>query len=322
MTDTSIHFTLEPQDNDRLARLCGALHGNIRQIEKGLQVRILAQGHSFHIDGEQMSAKHAEQIIKKLYQLTEHSQTINAETIQLEMTTATTVTATEPDHNKAATNTVLTIRHKTIKGRSPAQQRYLTAIAQHTISFGIGPSGTGKTFLAVASAVAALEQEMVDKIILVRPAVEAGESLGFLPGDLAQKIDPYLQPLYDSLARLLGNERLQYLIDKQKIEIAPLAYMRGRTLNDAFVILDEGQNTTEEQMKMFLTRIGFGTKAVVTGDITQTDLPRNKESGLKQAIRLLNNIEGIGFNFLTAQDIVRHPIVQEIVNAYENQSIC
>lgn len=226
---------------------------------------------------------------------------------------------TEKEDKPTAADYILKLHKTIIRPRTPNQHHYLKAIARHDINFGIGPSGTGKTFLAVACAVESLEKEAVKRIVLVRPAVEAGESLGYLPGDLAQKIDPYLRPLYDALYEMFGIERVNQLLNKGIIEIAPLAYMRGRTLNDSFVILDEGQNATKEQMKMFLTRIGFGSKAVITGDITQTDLPKRIESGLRHAIALLQNIAGIHFTFFKSNDIVRHPIVQHIIEAYESE---
>ncbi len=313
-------FTLQPDDAERLSNLCGAFDQHLRQIELRLGVEIANRGNIFRVHGDPGSAARARKLIESLHELTS-TETLTPHQINLALAEAGVEFAELPNSRGASevTPQEVTIRVKrgTIKGRGDNQQRYLHAIARHDISFGIGPAGTGKTYLAVASAVLALEEGRVQRILLARPAVEAGEKLGFLPGDLSQKVDPYLRPLYDALYEMLGVERVSKLIERNVIEIAPLAYMRGRTLNDAFVILDEAQNTTIEQMKMFLTRIGFGSIAVITGDITQVDLPRHVPSGLRQVIEVLRDVEGINFTFFTASDVVRHPLVQRIVGAYE-----
>jgi phosphate starvation-inducible protein PhoH and related proteins len=313
-------FALQPEDAERLSNLCGAFDQHLRQIELRLGVEIANRGNIFRVNGDAANAARARKLIESLYELTS-TETLTPHQINLAMAEAG---AEEPavavrDGAAAVTPQEVAIRVKrgTIKGRGDNQQRYLHAIARHDISFGVGPAGTGKTYLAVASAVLALEENRVQRIILARPAVEAGEKLGFLPGDLSQKVDPYLRPLYDALYEMLGVERVSKLIERNVIEIAPLAYMRGRTLNDAFVILDEAQNTTVEQMKMFLTRIGFGSIAVITGDITQIDLPKHVPSGLRQVIEVLRQVDGISFTFFEARDVVRHPLVQRIVTAYE-----
>ena len=313
-------FTLQPDDPERLGNLCGAFDAHLRQLELRLGVEIGNRGNIFRIQGDAHAAQRAQRVLAALWSLTEH-ESLGAAQIHLALTE---VGANDPaliaaDSAEPVQPQAISIRVKrgTIRGRGDNQQRYLHAIARHDINFGIGPAGTGKTFLAVASAVLALEENRVQRIILARPAVEAGEKLGFLPGDLSQKVDPYLRPLYDALYEMLGVERVGKLIERNVIEIAPLAYMRGRTLNDAFVILDEAQNTTNEQMKMFLTRIGFGSIAVITGDITQSDLPRHIGSGLRQVIEVLRAVDGISFTFFSAHDVVRHPLVQRIVSAYE-----
>ncbi|MFN9807179.1 MAG: PhoH family protein [Betaproteobacteria bacterium] len=302
-------------DNVQLANLTGALDDNLRQIETELEVSIRRRGHQFNIEGPAARAQQAIEVIEHF--LGRAHRPISVDDIQLYFverrrgeTPAVAASAGEPLPE-------LHTRRRDLHGRTPRQRDYIQSILAHDISFGIGPAGTGKTYLAVACAVDALERDVVKRIVLTRPAVEAGERLGFLPGDLSQKVDPYLRPLYDALFDLMGFEKTQRLLERQTIEIAPLAYMRGRTLNQAFVILDEAQNTTPEQMKMFLTRIGFGSKAVVTGDVTQIDLPRGHSSGLIEAQHILNAVRGISFTYFTAADVVRHPLVARIVEAYE-----
>ncbi len=315
------YITLEPDDNDRLANLSGQFDDNLHHIESQLGVEINNRGNQFEIIGIPHHVDHACAALQQLYDETKNNPAISPNDINLviKSTEDEELENSESYKQKLAAASIK-LNETQVKPRTRNQRHYLNAIAQYDINFGVGPAGTGKTFLAAACAVNALEKEQVNRIILVRPAVEAGESLGFLPGDLAQKIDPYLRPLYDSLFEMMGVNRVNALISKGVIEIAPLAYMRGRTLNDAFVILDEGQNTTQEQMKMFLTRIGFGSKAVITGDITQVDLPRKYQSGLRHAITLLRNIPKIQFTFFTSQDVVRHPLVQSIIEAYEKES--
>jgi phosphate starvation-inducible PhoH-like protein len=311
-----LQFTLAPDDNARLASLCGQFDENLRQIERRLGVEISNRGADFQIIGSAQPAQTASRIIHSLFEASEE-EIITPERVHLSLqaTNVETLAASEPAPEEDA----LQIRTKRgiVRARGPNQRQYLKNIQTHDISFGVGPAGTGKTYLAVACAVAALEREEARRLILARPAVEAGEKLGFLPGDMAQKVDPYLRPLYDALYEMLGFERVAKLIERNVIEVAPLAFMRGRSLNDSFIILDEAQNTTTEQIKMFLTRMGFGSKAVITGDITQVDLPRNKESGLRHVLEVLRQTEGISFTFFTAQDVVRHPLVQRIVSAYE-----
>lgn len=313
------HVTLTPHDNDRLNSLCGPLNAHLHLIERHLGVEISNRGNEFDIIGIPMSVDKAAQILQKLYQESEQKE-ITKQDIQLLLkSTDQDYEHSEETTKKELAESTLHLKGMTIRPRTRNQQHYLKAMHDFDINFGIGPSGTGKTFLAVACAVAALEREQVSRIVLVRPAVEAGESLGFLPGDLAQKVDPYLRPLYDALYEMMGVPKITRLIEKGVIEIAPLAYMRGRTLNDSFIILDEGQNTTSDQMRMFLTRIGFGSKAVITGDITQVDLPKKVLSGLRHAITLLRDIDAIRLTFFTAEDVVRHPLVQRIIEAYEKQ---
>jgi phosphate starvation-inducible PhoH-like protein len=290
-------ITLEPADNQRLANLCGPFDQHLRQLERRLRVAINSRGSEFHVTGDPNPVRAAGEILKQLY-----LQEAGVEEL-LE----------ERDPEEA----VVRIRRGYIRGRGKNQFRYLRNIQTHDISIGIGPAGTGKTYLAVACAVEALENERVRRIVLVRPAVEAGERLGFLPGDLAQKVDPYLRPLFDALYEMLGFERVAKLIDRNVIEVAPLAYMRGRTLNESFIILDEAQNTSVEQMKMFLTRIGFGSTAVVTGDVTQIDLPKGQRSGLRHVAGVLKDIDGISFAYFKSKDVVRHPLVARILDAYE-----
>jgi phosphate starvation-inducible PhoH-like protein len=317
------YFVPEPLDNTRLAHLCGPLDENLRQISAALDVTIFRRGEKFIVSGS--NAERAVEILERFYAVA--NKIVPIEEVQLALVEqrsglTPTIAPQEPDAEHAddaeATSPVLKTRRSDLRGRTPHQIQYLRAILEHDISFGIGPAGTGKTYLAVACAVDALERDAVKRIVLTRPAVEAGERLGFLPGDLASKVDPYLRPLYDALYDLLGFDRTQKMFEKQVIEIAPLAYMRGRTLNHAFVILDEAQNTTVEQMKMFLTRIGFGSKAVVTGDVTQVDLHKTQKSGLIDAVHVLRDVRGIAFTHFSSADVVRHPLVARIVDAYEN----
>ena len=308
-------FTLEPDDNARLANLCGPFDEHLRQIELRLGVEINHRGSIFQVIGEEVSARAAQKVLAALYAVTEDEALTGARiNLHLAESGIDAITAEAVD---GAQEVTIKVKRGVIKGRGANQARYLHAIANHDINFGVGPAGTGKTYLAVACAVEALEANRVQRLLLVRPAVEAGEKLGFLPGDLSQKVDPYLRPLYDALYEMLGFEKVAKLIERNVIEIAPLAYMRGRTLNDSYVILDEAQNTTVEQMKMFLTRIGFGTVAVITGDVTQVDLPRSTRSGLRQAVEVLRGVGGISFTFFTSRDVVRHPLVAKIVRAYE-----
>lgn len=303
---------LEPQNNERLGNLCGPLEKHLRLIEAGLGVELNNRGHSFQVIGVGHQVDKASELLASLYQLTE-KEPLTPNRVREALHDA------ERDEGDLDEEDLVVIRTRRgeIRGRGRNQQRYLRRIDQHDLNFGIGPAGTGKTYLAVAAAVGSLEADEVRRILLVRPAVEAGEKLGFLPGDLSQKIDPYLRPLYDALYDMLGFERVAKLIERNVIEVAPLAFMRGRTLNDCFVILDEAQNTTPEQMKMFLTRIGFGSTAVVTGDVTQVDLPRGTRSGLRQVTEILKGVEGVSFTFFQANDVVRHPLVQRIVRAYD-----
>ncbi len=306
-----LRHTFTPHNNTRLTHLCGPADAHLRTIEIALGVKIAHRHEQFKIDGPKAKANEALELLQALYEIADY--VIAEDTLQLML--AGDVEMLEAD----LTAPQLTTRRADLRARTPNQALYLENIANHDISFGIGPAGTGKTYLAVACAVDALERSAVQRIVLTRPAVEAGERLGFLPGDLTQKVDPYLRPLYDALYEMLGIERVMKLIERNVIEIAPLAYMRGRTLNDSFVILDEAQNTTVEQMKMFLTRIGFGSVAVVTGDPTQTDLPKHVKSGLRDAIEVLRDVDGVSFTFFTAKDVVRHPLVQRIVHAYERR---
>jgi phosphate starvation-inducible PhoH-like protein len=308
-------FTLEPDDTQRLANLCGPFDQHLRQIELRLGVQINNRGNVFRVTGEDAAVDSGERVLRSLYAATAH-ETLNGHALNLHLSEASVDALAEPQA-EGAQEVTIKVKRGIIRGRGPNQVRYLHAIARNDINFGIGPAGTGKTYLAVASAIEALEAGRVQRLILVRPAVEAGEKLGFLPGDLTQKVDPYLRPLYDALYEMLGFDRVAHLLERNVIEVAPLAYMRGRTLNDSFVILDEAQNSTVEQMKMFLTRIGFGTTTVVTGDVTQVDLPRGTRSGLRNVIDVLRGVEGISFTFFTAGDVVRHPLVARIVRAYE-----
>lgn len=310
----SIQFDLTPPDNARLLIICGQHNAHLKTIEAKLKINIKNRGHHFTLIGQKKNIQSAQKIIEYLYELAQTQTNISQDEIHLIMHdchTEANLNATLK--SKLAIHTV----KGTIKPRSKNQTTYINNILSHDINFGIGPAGTGKTYLAVACAVQALEQDQVRRIILVRPAVEAGEHLGFLPGDLTQKVDPYLRPLYDALYEMLSFEKVNQLLSKNILEIAPLAYMRGRTLNDSFIILDESQNTTSKQMKMFLTRIGFNSKAVVTGDITQIDLAHGKQSGLTQAMQILQTTTGISFTIFNPKDVVRHPLVQNIIEAYE-----
>ena len=318
--NTSTHssnIVLEPADNRRLANLCGQFDEHLRQIEQRLGVEINNRGNNFKVIGEGSSIQATEELLRELYNETSNSE-LNPSAINL-LLQQSGVEAYTAGSEELIDDVAIKTQHGNIRGRGPNQKAYLSRIQNHDINFGIGPAGTGKTYLAVASAVAALQQELVDRIILTRPAVESGERLGFLPGDLAQKIDPYLRPLYDALYEMLGFDYVAKLMERNVIEVAPLAYMRGRSLNDSFIILDEAQNTTVEQMKMFLTRIGFGSKVIVTGDVTQVDLPRGQASGLRQVIDVLSDVDEISFTFFKAKDVVRHPLVQRIVTAYQER---
>lgn len=306
-------FTLEPFEARRFANLCGQFDEHLRLIEERLGLEIRNRGNQFEMLGSADKTLAAETLLRKLYRETKATE-LSPDLVHLYLQESGVEELVNPSNTPQVT---LRTRKGVIKPRGANQQRYVKAILDNDINFGIGPAGTGKTYLAVACAVDALEREQVRRILLVRPAVEAGEKLGFLPGDLAQKIDPYLRPLYDALYEMLGFDHVAKLIEKQVIEIAPLAYMRGRTLNNSFIILDESQNTTVEQMKMFLTRIGFGSTAVITGDITQVDLPRGTRSGLAHVIEVLRDVPGISFTHFLPKDVVRHPLVQRIVEAYE-----
>jgi len=306
-----LEFTLNPEDNLRLANLCGALDENLKQIEDALEVTISRRGAHFRIAGEQTNTRLAAQLVENYY--SRASKPVSLEEIQLGLVELDRLA---PEQVSTAMPTLMT-RRQDLHGRTPRQVSYLQQIQDYDITFGIGPAGTGKTYLAVASAIDAMTRDRVKRIVLVRPAVEAGERLGFLPGDLSQKVDPYLRPLYDALYDLAGYDSVNKMFERGAIEVAPLAYMRGRTLNQSFIILDEAQNTTPEQMKMFLTRIGFGTKAVITGDVTQIDLARGQKSGLVEAQKVLKDVRGIAFTQFLSDDVVRHPLVQKIINAYE-----
>jgi phosphate starvation-inducible PhoH-like protein len=309
-----VELILQPVDNARLASLCGRLDEHLRQVEGHLGVEIANRANVFRISGNAAAARQAQRLLEELYAATASNKSLSAASVRMALQEADARLAIGDD-----AETVLRTPKCVIRARSAHQHEYIRKILTHDINFGIGPAGTGKTYLAVACAVDALERDEVGRIVLVRPAVEAGERLGFLPGDLEQKVDPYLRPLYDALYEMLGFERVARLLEKRVIELAPLAYMRGRTLNESFIILDEAQNTTTEQMKMFLTRIGFSAKAVITGDITQVDLPRGQKSGLKEASEVLSQVKGISFMHFTPQDVVRNPLVQKIVEAYETQ---
>ena len=313
----SIDVVLEPADNPRLANLCGPLNEHLSQMEKRLGIEINNRGNTFSITGDAKAANAAVELLKELYDSTEKN-TISLSDVHLHLQESELARGAEQIQIKDRASVYT--KRSVIKARGENQEKYIKSIEQHDLVFGIGPAGTGKTYLAVACAVEALERDNIRKLVLVRPAVEAGERLGFLPGDLSQKIDPYLRPMYDALYEMMGFEKVSKLVDRNVIEIAPLAYMRGRTLNDAFIILDEAQNTTVEQMKMFLTRIGFGSKAIVTGDVTQIDLPNAKESGLKHVMRILEATDGVSFCSFQAKDVVRHPLVKKIIRAYAKHS--
>jgi len=318
MTQATHHtLTLEPNDGERLANLAGPLDAHLRQIEMRCGVEIANRGNVFRLSGAAAKVKLAERVLRDLFEATA-SEALDGAQVALRLSESGLASA--DDKGFEAQEVTIKVKRGTVRGRGANQQKYLHAIARHDINFGIGPAGTGKTWLAVAMAVDALNDARVQRLVLVRPAVEAGEKLGFLPGDLTQKVDPYLRPLYDALYEMLGVDRVAKLIERNVIEIAPLAYMRGRTLNDSFVILDEAQNTTVEQMKMFLTRIGFGSVAVVTGDLTQIDLPKPVKSGLRDAVEVLAKVEGVSMTFFEAKDVVRHPLVQRIVRAYESRA--
>jgi len=314
----TLELTLEPVDNQRLANLCGQFNAHLQQIERRLNVDIANRGNQFTITGLVKAVKATEVILQMLFSDAANEE-ITPEQIHLSMQQANIedIVQESPQDDELA-EVLIKTKRGVLKGRGANQREYLKKIMLHDINFGVGPAGTGKTYLAVACAVEALQSEQVRRIVLVRPAVEAGEKLGFLPGDMAQKVDPYLRPLFDALYEMLGFERVEKLIERKVIEVAPLAFMRGRTLNDSFIILDEAQNTTNEQIKMFLTRVGFGSTTVITGDITQIDLPNDKMSGLKHVLQVLKGVEGISFTFFNAKDVVRHPLVQRIVVAYEN----
>lgn len=319
-------FRLEPTDNRRLTNLCGPFDQHLRQLEAGLAVSIRPRGNLFRVEGSARQVQAAGRVIQELYQATA-TQTLAPPQIHLFLTEAGVAQLVDDATKSGASLSSVTesdermvhvrTRRGKVRPRGSNQRSYVEAVRAHDICFGIGPAGTGKTYLAVACAVEALEAEQIRRLVLVRPAVEAGERLGFLPGDLSQKVDPYLRPLYDALYEMLGFERVGKLVERQIIEIAPLAYMRGRTLNEAFVILDEAQNTSAEQMKMFLTRIGFGSTAVITGDITQIDLPRGQLSGLNHAREVLRSVQGISFTHFDTRDVVRHRLVAKILDAYE-----
>ncbi len=313
---TQRDFVLEPEDTARLANLAGPFDEHLRQIELRMGVEIANRGNVFRVTGDRTAANAAEKLLRQLY-AEAGEETLTPQALNVRLNAAHVDDLAAPETGYEPQDVAIRVKRGTIRGRGPNQAQYLRAIATHDIVIGVGPAGTGKTFLAVASAIEALNSSRVQRLILVRPAVEAGEKLGFLPGDFTQKVDPYLRPLYDALYEMLGVEKVIKLIEKSVIEIAPLAYMRGRTLNDAFVILDEAQNTTIEQMKMFLTRIGFGSTAVITGDLTQIDLPKAQKSGLRDAVEVLHEVDGIAFTFFTARDVVRHPLVTRIVQAYE-----
>jgi len=312
---------LEPADNSRLANLCGQFDEHLRQIERRLNVDIASRGNHFRVTGQPGATQLGSDVLHRLFRMTDNER-LDPERVHILLQESVMNDGESPasaadERADEVESLAIQTRLKRIRPRGANQTAYLQSIREFDLAFGIGPAGTGKTYLAIAAAVDALEHEHVRRIVLVRPAVEAGERLGFLPGDMSQKVDPYLRPMYDALYDMLGADRVTRLIERNVIEIAPLAFMRGRSLNESFVILDEAQNTSVEQMKMFLTRIGFGSRAVVTGDVTQIDLPSGQLSGLNNATRLLENVEGIGFTFFSKKDVVRHPLVQRIVAAYE-----
>lgn len=319
MTTTAIdrlQFELSPADNPRLSNLCGHLDEHLKMVANDFGVDVSNRGVRFQISGAADSIAVAARVIQALYDETNNN-VITPEQVHLAIRTAGNGAHKQAADADDVGDVAIKTRRGMVKARGKHQQEYLRRVMTHDINFGVGPAGTGKTYLAVACAVEALERDFCRRIVLVRPAVEAGEKLGFLPGDLSQKVDPYLRPLYDALYEMLGFERVAKLIERNVIEIAPLAYMRGRTLNESFIILDEAQNTTKEQMKMFLTRLGYSSTAVITGDVTQVDLPRGQTSGLKNAIEVLEGIDGIGFTFFDANDVVRHNLVQKVIVAYD-----
>lgn len=319
MSVTQLHhktFEIQDAEIERLANLCGQFDEHLHLIENRLLVEIACRGSIFKVSGEEKPVRATKRLLQKLYRQT-GEEVLNASAINLHLQSSGIEQLLDQDESEAGDEIAIRTRRGLIRGRGPNQKAYLRAIRKDDVNFGIGPAGTGKTWLAVASAVDALKKDEVQRIVLVRPAVEAGEKLGFLPGDMAQKVDPYLRPLYDALYEMMGFDVVERLQDRNVIEVAPLAFMRGRTLNDAFVILDEAQNTTSEQMKMFLTRIGFGSTAVITGDITQIDLPSKTLSGLRHAANVLRGVDGVSFTRFTSKDVVRHPMVQRIVEAYE-----
>ncbi|MBL8522832.1 MAG: PhoH family protein [Betaproteobacteria bacterium] len=320
MKTPSIEFSFTPVDNRRLMTLCGSMDANVRQIEAALDVSIARRGEKFSVSGERDKIELAAKVLNRFYAKAHND--LSVEEIQLGIVEMSHARDSRDNKAAAAAEVVdeeiaLHTRRADLRARTDRQSQYIRQMQTHDITFGVGPAGTGKTYLAVACAVDAFERDLVKRIVLTRPAVEAGEKLGFLPGDLSQKTDPYLRPLYDALYDLLGFDKVNRMFERQQIEVAPLAFMRGRTLNHSFIILDEAQNTTPEQMKMFLTRIGFGTKAVITGDVTQVDLKHGTTSGLIDARNVLNGIRGIAFTIFQANDVVRHPLVQSIVTAYE-----
>ena len=304
-----VELDFAPVDNQRLANLCGAMDENLKQLETALEVTITRRGERFSVQGSKDRASRAAELLTRFY--AQAGRELSIDDVQLGLVEALGANANPDD------GPMLSTRRADLRGRTARQRDYIRNVLEHDITFAIGPAGTGKTYLAVACAVDALERDAVKRIVLVRPAVEAGERLGFLPGDLAQKVDPYLRPLYDALYDLMGYDKVQKMLERSAIELAPLAYMRGRTLNHSFIILDEAQNTTPEQMKMFLTRMGFGSKTVITGDVTQVDLPRGAKCGLVEARDLLEGVRGIAFSTFKSEDVVRHPLVQRIVDAYE-----
>ena len=306
-------LVLTPADSRRLANLCGQFDANIKSIEGHFDARVSNRGNIFYIEGTERNVRDVESVLRLLYDETERNDRLDSNLVQ------SVISQLDQNHS-GHSSYALKIRKNTIRARSKNQESYLRSIENNTITIGVGPAGTGKTYLAVASAAHALANDSVKRIVLVRPVVEAGERIGFLPGDIEKKVNPYLRPLYDALYEMLGFERVGRLLERSTIELAPLAFMRGRTLNDAFIILDEAQNTTVEQMKMFLTRVGFKSKAVISGDITQIDLPRSTQSGLKHSVRILRDIKDISIINFTNKDIVRHPLVQTIVEAYEKDA--
>ena len=313
---TTAEFTLDPPDAERLANLNGPFDGHLRMIELRTGVEVASRGNVYRLTGPKAMVRKTEALLRGLWD-DAAGDALDEPAVHLALAAIDADALVNDDIEPQ--EVTIRVKRGTIRGRGANQAKYLHAIATHDINFGIGPAGTGKTFLAVASAVEALNESRVQRLVLVRPAVEAGEKLGFLPGDLTQKVDPYLRPLYDALYEMLGVEKVVKLLEKNVIEIAPLAYMRGRTLNDAYVILDEAQNTSIEQMKMFLTRIGYGSTAVVTGDMTQVDLPKHQKSGLRDALDVLRDVNGISFTFFESRDVVRHPLVARIVNAYDTR---